>query len=148
MSDSLWPMDCTSARLLCPWDFPDKNVRVGCHFSLQLHMYLITNNIYSILLKGNVSSCLVTVNITKVQRSWIWWRSRRRNHASICLGLIQCCRLEVQCADSSLCLNMKQVKKIFWIYVNIMRIKFPGVSNNKLIIQRLLFCNLLKWELT
>ena len=23
------------ARLLCPWDFPGKNTRVGCHFLLQ-----------------------------------------------------------------------------------------------------------------
>ena len=26
----LWP-----ARLLCPWDFPGKYARVGCHFLLQ-----------------------------------------------------------------------------------------------------------------
>ena len=26
----LWP-----TRLLCPWDFPGKNTRVGCHFLLQ-----------------------------------------------------------------------------------------------------------------
>ena len=25
------PMDC---RLLCPWDFPGKNTRMGCHFLL------------------------------------------------------------------------------------------------------------------
>ena len=24
-----------AARLLCPWDFPSKNTRVGCHFLLQ-----------------------------------------------------------------------------------------------------------------
>ena len=24
-----------AARLLCPWDFPGKNARVGCHFLLQ-----------------------------------------------------------------------------------------------------------------
>ena len=27
-------MDC-SPRLLCPWDFPDKNTGVGCHLLLQ-----------------------------------------------------------------------------------------------------------------
>ena len=26
------PMDCS---LLCPWDFPDENIGVGCHFLLQ-----------------------------------------------------------------------------------------------------------------
>ena len=31
VSSSLQP----SARLLCPWDFPDKNTRVGSHFLLQ-----------------------------------------------------------------------------------------------------------------
>ena len=25
------PMDCKPARFLCPWDFPGKNTRVGCH---------------------------------------------------------------------------------------------------------------------
>ena len=30
------PMDCIySARLLCPWDFPGKNIGVGCHLLLQ-----------------------------------------------------------------------------------------------------------------
>ena len=26
---------CNSIRLLCPWDFPGKNIGVGCHFLLQ-----------------------------------------------------------------------------------------------------------------
>ena len=30
MSNSLWPYG-----LFCPWDFPDKNTIVGCHFLLQ-----------------------------------------------------------------------------------------------------------------
>ena len=25
------------SRLLCPWDSPDKNTGVGCHFLLQIH---------------------------------------------------------------------------------------------------------------
>ena len=29
------PMDYSSTRLLCPWDFPDKNTGVGCHGLLQ-----------------------------------------------------------------------------------------------------------------
>ena len=29
------PMDCSPPRLLCPWDFPGKTTRVGCHFLLQ-----------------------------------------------------------------------------------------------------------------
>ena len=29
------PLDCSPARLLCPWDFPGKNTGMGCHFLLQ-----------------------------------------------------------------------------------------------------------------
>ena len=32
MSDFLQPHELQIARLLCPWDFPDKNTGVGCHF--------------------------------------------------------------------------------------------------------------------
>ena len=35
VSSSLWPQGLQPARLLCPWDFPDKNARVGRHFLLQ-----------------------------------------------------------------------------------------------------------------
>ena len=35
MSDSLQPHELSSARLLCPWDFPEKDTRVGCHALLQ-----------------------------------------------------------------------------------------------------------------
>ena len=31
----LWPHGLKPARLLCPWDFPDKNNGVACHFLLQ-----------------------------------------------------------------------------------------------------------------
>ena len=35
MSDSLGPYGPSLARLLCPWDSPGKNTRVGCHALLQ-----------------------------------------------------------------------------------------------------------------
>ena len=35
-SDSLWPVDCSPDRLLCPWDSPGKNTGVGCHVLLQV----------------------------------------------------------------------------------------------------------------
>ena len=35
MSNSLQPHRLQPARLLRPWDFPDKNTGVGCHFLLQ-----------------------------------------------------------------------------------------------------------------
>ena len=31
-------MDCSPVRLLCPWDSPGKNTRVGCHALLQGEM--------------------------------------------------------------------------------------------------------------
>ena len=35
VSDSLRPVDCSLPGSLCPWDFPGKKTRVGCHFLLQ-----------------------------------------------------------------------------------------------------------------
>ena len=35
VSDSLQPHGLWPTRLLCPWNFPGKNTRVGCHFLLQ-----------------------------------------------------------------------------------------------------------------
>ena len=35
MSYSLQSHELWSTRLLCPWDFPGKSTRVGCHFLLQ-----------------------------------------------------------------------------------------------------------------
>ena len=35
VSDSLRPQGLQPARLLCPWDSPDKNTGVCCHFLLQ-----------------------------------------------------------------------------------------------------------------
>ena len=32
---TLWPHGLQPTRLLCPWDFPNKNTEVGCHFLLQ-----------------------------------------------------------------------------------------------------------------
>ena len=36
VSDSLQPHGLQPTRLLCPWDFPDKNTGVGFHFLLQM----------------------------------------------------------------------------------------------------------------
>ena len=35
VSDSLQPHGLQPIRLLCPWDFPGKDIGVGCHFLLQ-----------------------------------------------------------------------------------------------------------------
>ena len=34
-SDSLQPHGLSPARILCPWNSPDKNIGVGCHSLLQ-----------------------------------------------------------------------------------------------------------------
>ena len=36
MSDSVQPLRWQPTRLLCPWDSPDKNTGVGCHFLLRM----------------------------------------------------------------------------------------------------------------
>ena len=33
--NSLWPHGLQPTRLLCPWDFPSKDIGLGCHFLLQ-----------------------------------------------------------------------------------------------------------------
>ena len=35
MSNSMRPHGLQPSRLLCPWDSPDKDTAVGCHFLLQ-----------------------------------------------------------------------------------------------------------------
>ena len=35
VSDSLQPHGLQPTSLLCPWDFPGKSTKVGCHFLLQ-----------------------------------------------------------------------------------------------------------------
>ena len=35
ISNSLWPYGLKPSRLLCPWDFPDKNTGAGCYLLLQ-----------------------------------------------------------------------------------------------------------------
>ena len=39
MSDSVRPHGLWPARVLCPWDSPGKNTRVGCHALLR-HIFL------------------------------------------------------------------------------------------------------------
>ena len=36
VSYPLWPCGLQPTRILCPWNFPCKNTRVGCHFLLQI----------------------------------------------------------------------------------------------------------------
>ena len=38
VSNSWWPQELWATKFLCPWDSPDKNTRVGCHF-IQTHTH-------------------------------------------------------------------------------------------------------------
>ena len=42
----LQPHGLKPTRLLCPWDFPSKNIEVGCHFLLQGMDIIKHNNIH------------------------------------------------------------------------------------------------------
>ena len=53
MSDSFWP-----ARLLYPWNFPDKNTGVGCHFLLQGIFLTQGSNLVSPALAGGFFTIL------------------------------------------------------------------------------------------
>ena len=46
MSDILWSHELYPARILCPWNFPGKNIGVGCHFFLQGIFLTQGSNLY------------------------------------------------------------------------------------------------------
>ena len=42
-------LDCSPSRLLCPWDFPGKNIGVDCHFLLQVIFLIQGENLHLLL---------------------------------------------------------------------------------------------------
>ena len=52
--NSLQPDGLHPTRLLCPWDFPDKNAGAGCHFLLQ--QFFPTQELSPCLQHGQVDS--------------------------------------------------------------------------------------------
>ena len=90
------------ASLLCPWDFPGKNTRVGCHFLLQgifltqgsnLGLLLCRQILYNLSHQGRLLS---TIHMTYVQcgtmelqsslfSSW-WGRARIQEGCSPEIG--------------------------------------------------------------
>ena len=50
MSNSLWPHGLQPTRFLYPWDFPGKNIGVGCHFLLQGNFSTQGSNLYLLCL--------------------------------------------------------------------------------------------------
>ena len=56
------PMDCKPFRLLCPWDFPCKNTRMGCRFLLQGILPTQGSNVHLLrLLRWQADGFFVTV---------------------------------------------------------------------------------------
>ena len=52
MSDSLRPHRLQPTRLLCPWDFPGKNIGVGCHCLLRLPWLLTPKSLVDHMVKN------------------------------------------------------------------------------------------------
>ena len=46
VSDSSRPHGLQPARLLCPWDFPGKSTRVGCHCLLRVETYMSSKGLW------------------------------------------------------------------------------------------------------
>ena len=66
------PMDCSLARVLCPWNSPVKNTGMGCHFLLQDRSYMVfvfkeqihNNPIYNIQVKVSVLETNLQTRVT------------------------------------------------------------------------------------
>ena len=56
VSDSSRPHGLQPTRLLCPWDFPGKSTRVGCHCLLQ---NCSLEGVYSMNLNSNNKKCTI-----------------------------------------------------------------------------------------
>ena len=74
-SGSLRPHGLQSARLLCPWDFPGKNIRADCHFLVQ--RLFLTQGSNLCLLHWQADSLLLSHQgslpiDSKVQNSVTW----------------------------------------------------------------------------
>ena len=77
MSNSLWPHGLQPARLLCPRNFPGKNMGVGCHSFLQgiflihgVNLCLLHWQADSLPLSHQVSPYVIKP--TLFLRLWIW----------------------------------------------------------------------------
>ena len=72
----LWPHGLQSARLLSPWNFPEKNIGVGCHFLLQRIFLTHRSNLR--LLVG-----------TRILYHWAMWEDQNSNGLLLNKGIIK-----------------------------------------------------------
>ena len=68
VSDSLWPHKLQLTRLLCPWDSPGTNTKVGCHSLLQ-GIFLTQGSNPGLLLCRQILYCL-----SHQKRDSLFWR--------------------------------------------------------------------------
>ena len=61
------------ARLLCPWDSPDKNTEIGCHFLLQEIFPRQGPNLRLLCLLHWQSRFFTTAVETSYTSAWVLW---------------------------------------------------------------------------
>ena len=69
MSDSLRPYGLYFTRLLCPWNFPGKNMKVGLHFLVQEMFSTQGLDLRLLHCRGDFSGCNYRLRIPKKTRS-------------------------------------------------------------------------------
>ena len=104
MSDSVQPHRRQPTRLLCPWDSPGKNTRVGCHALLQgifptqrsnpglLHCRQTLYHLLLLLLLSHFSH--VRLCVTPQTRAHCLWDSPGKNTGVGCHFLLQCMKVK------------------------------------------------------
>ena len=68
-SDSLRPHGLQPTRLLCPWDFPSKNIEGGCHF-LRQGLFPIQGSNRCLLYLLHWGQVLYPLSIREAQGAW------------------------------------------------------------------------------
>ena len=121
MFDLQWPHGLYPARLLCPWDFPDKNTEVGWHFFLQgifptqrLNPHLLHLQTESLPLSHQRSPLAIN-GIIFYAASWVWFLMLGKMHldSSIFFFLMH--------VTVCLCIhqlnNIHGISKFWWVQI-------------------------------
>ena len=134
MSNSLWTCVLEPARLLCPWDSPGKNTRVGCHALFQGIFHTLGLNPHLLCLRHwQVGSlpvatsgkplvwgccccccCYVTSVVSDSVQPHRWqpnrlprpWDSPGKNTGVGCHFLLQCMKVKNESEVAQLCLTL------------------------------------------
>ena len=100
MSNSVGPHRQQPTRLLCPWDSPGKNTRVGCHFLLQCMKVKSESEV--------AQSCPTLRNPMdcKPARLLCPWDSSGKNTGVGCHFLLQCMKGKSESEVAQSCLTL------------------------------------------